>query len=278
MAPNAMKEKVREVKDAARLKDWPLAKKLCDEAILSLTESGREVPERLTLFQQKLHRKLAKSADLLPDDMNGPVSPERVFTSIFENGKWEREEVRAGSGSTIKGTAHIRPQLSRLISELGIKTLADASCGDGTWIYEITPQLDLYLGYDVVPAIIAGNLGRDLPLNHLYRVADISAQTLPKTDAILCRDCLVHLPLNLAVSAVRLFKASGSRYLIATTFPQRDANADITIGKWRPLNLQTAPFDLPEPMRILAERAPRPNDKWADKSLGVWDLKELPNL
>jgi hypothetical protein len=96
-------------------------------------------------------------------------------------------------------------------------------------------------------------------------------------DLILCRDCLVHLPLADAVNAVDNLRRSGSQYLLTTTFVNRDDNRDIpAAGGWRPLNLRRPPFNFPDPLLVLDERCTAGDGKYADKSLGLWLLASLP--
>ncbi|HEX8999730.1 MAG TPA: class I SAM-dependent methyltransferase, partial [Blastocatellia bacterium] len=83
---------------------------------------------------------------------------------------------------------------------------------------------------------------------------------------------------NDAIAALRNFKRSKSEYLLTTTFPKTEVNEDILTGEWRPLNLQRAPFNFPEPLRLINERCTEEGDRYADKSLGLWRLSDLPNL
>jgi hypothetical protein len=204
------------------------------------------------------------------DPLSGPV---RVFSNIYNTGAW-MGEVPSGPGSTLKATALLRPQLERVFRELAITSLVDAPCGDGTWIAEITGSLDRYQGFDVVSELIEGNNARQLP-RHSFGLADIIEDKLPRADAILCRDCLVHLPLDAAVKAIERFKASGSTYLIATTFTEHVQNIEAQMGGWRPLNLTLPPFNLPPPIRLINERLPNLDDKYNDKALGVWRLADV---
>ncbi len=199
---------------------------------------------------------------------------EDIFTKIFDENSW-KGEVRSGPGSTLAGTELARLGLLEAFSNLNIRSLCDAPCGDGTWIFEVTPGLEQYHGVDIVKDLIVANQQRALPENHAFHHGDVTKDPLPKADAILCRDCLVHLSLDLAQAALRNFIASGARYLITTTFPKVLVNGQARVGTWRPLNLQRAPFNLPEPLKFIRERAPNPDDKYNDKSLGIWDLHEL---
>lgn len=85
----------------------------------------------------------------------------------------------------------------------------------------------------------------------------------------------MHFRLQIAMDTMRLFKQSGSRLLITTTFPKREKNIEATLGDWRPLNLQAAPFNLPPPIALLRERAENSADKYNDKAVGIWRLSDV---
>jgi hypothetical protein len=70
-------------------------------------------------------------------------------------------------------------------------------------------------------------------------------------------------------------RASGARYLITTTFLEREANADVVDGNWRPLNLERAPFGFPPPAAVLIEGCEEEGGAYADKALGAWAVADL---
>lgn len=75
--------------------------------------------------------------------------------------------------------------------------------GTGGWVTTVTQSLNIYMGYDVVNDLVQmGRSRNSLRLGHFFSVADITTEVLPKADAILCRDCLVHLPFYLALRAI----------------------------------------------------------------------------
>lgn len=200
---------------------------------------------------------------------------ERVFTSIFNGNKWLGKS-RSGTGSTLHATEPLRRGLIELFSDFGISSLIDAPCGTAEWITAATGSINIYMGFDVVKDLVEmarnSHSGR---YNHFFNLADISMDVLPKADAIICRDCLVHFPFNLAARALSNFKESGSTYLLATTFPQHTNNPNTGLGGWRPLNMELAPFNFPQPLRILRDRIPTEGDRWPDKSVGVWRLADI---
>jgi len=98
---------------------------------------------------------------------------------------------------------------------------------------------------------------------------------LPRCDAILCRDCLVHLSFANIGRAVANFQASGATWLIASTFPEWQGNADCEDGDWRALNFERVPFNWESPVELLNENCLEAGGGWRDKSLGVWRLAGL---
>jgi hypothetical protein len=77
------------------------------------------------------------------------------------------------------------------------------------------------------------------------------------------------LPLLEAKDALRLFRQSGSRYLIATHF-ERDRNDPVKVGGWQPIALTAAPFGLPPPRHMIEEKV-----AGTTKMLGVWPMQDL---
>jgi len=133
-----------------------------------------------------------------------------------------------------------------------------------------------YVGVDIVPALVAADRERHGGPGREFLVRDLVRDDLPAADLVLCRDCLVHLSGRDALAAVANLRRSGSRLLLATTFPELRANRDIVTGQWRPLNLRLPPFGFPEPLRLLAEDPPEGAGGHPDKSLGLWRLADLP--
>jgi hypothetical protein len=211
-----------------------------------------------------------------PEDLGAMIIKKNkaVFTEIFETNKWGSTS-KSGPGSTFSATRVVVEELRELITRLNVRTMADAPCGMFEWMSAVTPKLDAYLGFDIVEDLVSQLRAAYGDDRHSFMVADITQQTLPEVDAILCRDCLVHLPLSMGLDAIRRFVESGSRYLLSTTFPTAIHNRDSGVGGWRPLNLELAPYLLPPPVMLLRDRVPVAGDKYADKSLGVWDLDAL---
>jgi hypothetical protein len=75
--------------------------------------------------------------------------------------------------------------------------------------------------------------------------------------------------------ALANIQTSNLRWLIATTFTEHQQNQDAMDGDWRPLNMEAAPFGLPQAFAILNEDCSEADGTYADKSLGVWRIADL---
>jgi SAM-dependent methyltransferase len=164
-----------------------------------------------------------------------------------------------------------------LLRALGATSLLDAPCGDGGWISALDTALS-YTGVDIVPELIDDLRSRaqQTGIPRSYLLADITRDPLPRADAILCRDCLVHLSFENIAAALANFARSGSAWLVTTTFPELKANKDCEDGDWRALNFELAPFNWGPPAELLVEGCTEAEGGWADKSLGAWRIEKLP--
>lgn len=189
------------------------------------------------------------------------------FERIYATNLWGAATTAAGLGSEASATETLRAELPLLLQRLGVTSLLDAPCGAAEWLDAGVPTI----GIDIVPAVIAARAaaGGD------FRVADITVDPLPAADAILCRDCLVHLSFDNIARAVANFRVSGARYLLTTTFTEWFGNQDCENGDWRALNFEQAPFGWPPPLARLDERCQEADGGWRDKSLGVWRLADI---
>ena len=200
----------------------------------------------------------------------------RRFTEIYRQGGFGGAESLSGTGSTTQQTVVIREALPILFKEFHARTVLDAPCGDFHWMRHVDMEGVQYIGMDIVRPLIKANRSKyGSPRRRFFR-GDISKDEIPKVDIILCRDCLVHLPLATALEIVRNLKRSGSGYLLATTFPDIHENAELArVGNWRPLNLERAPFGFSSPLRLIREDCTEEDGRYADKSLGLWRLAEI---
>jgi len=226
-------------------------------------------------MRAKRRRLMPSSTKSTPVNVRDLVT---IWTDTYRSNLRYRAESASGPGSTMEQTAIIRQEIPVLIQDLQVKTLLDSPCGDTNWISQVDLGVDLYIGADIVDDVVQANKSRSNWVNGFEKVfmqVDITTDKLPQVDLVLCRDCLVHLSYTDIVKALRNFVASGSKYLLTTTYTAPREFGDIQSGDWRPLNLQFPPFSFPPPVRIINEGCTEGFSTLSDKSLGLWQLSDL---
>lgn len=257
--------------------------------LLNLSRNGKTDGQNLIRYFQSRPEQIAAYragedfvSFLLSQNDPKNLRPKNRIADIFDraaqvNMQYNAESI-SGPGSSLLQTAEIRRSLPLLFASYEINSMLDAPCGDYNWLRHVDLKLEKYVGIDIVPSIIEQNRARYENQNRKFFASDVTADFLPQCDLILCRDCLVHLSFAEISSAILNFCDSGAKYLLITTFPKTRANPDIQTGDWRPLNFQLPPFNFPAPLELLNERCSEDGGKFADKSLGLWDISDIPLL
>ncbi len=235
--------------------------------------SGVQMLKRLGMaLLRRSRRRLSDLAQLPPVCQ----TVKHKFSRIYRRNTFGGAESRSGDGSSLAQTATIREEIPRLLRELGVRTMLDAPCGDFNWMQHMPLPVHLYIGADIVEELIVNNQRRHGGMERCFKCLNLVKDPLPQTDLILCRDCLVHFNFTQAKRALLNFKRSGAKYLLTTTFTDREANIDLKGADiWRPVNLQRPPFNLPRPLRVINEGCTEGGGGFADKALGLWLLQEL---
>jgi hypothetical protein len=199
-----------------------------------------------------------------------------TFTRIFQRNAWGDPESVSGPGSTETRGRDFQDALVALLAEWDVRSVVDAPCGDFNWMRNVLAGRQLsYTGIDIVHDLIDRNQRVHAAADRSFVCADMTRADLPEADLIICRDGLVHLSFADARAAVRNFRRSGSRYLLATTFVRRAENTDIPTGGWRVLNMEAEPFCFPEPLALVDEHCTHSDGIYLDKRLGLWELGAL---
>jgi len=197
-----------------------------------------------------------------------------VFSEIFRTNQWGSAETLSGEGSERSKMKNLIDKFDHLMRDLGIKSVLDAPCGDFNWMQNINLDEIEYSGCDIVADLISINTDKyGKEGKRSFQVLDFTVESVPRADLILCRDALVHLPDRHVFKALENFCASGSKYLLTTTFPGTPENETIQAGWWRPINLQNPPFNLPCPKRCLSDADS--DGEHPDKILALWNLEDL---
>lgn len=202
-------------------------------------------------------------------------SPEQVFSDIFRSNGWGGTESVSGRGSTFEQTRVMIGALPELFRTNAVESVLDVPCGDFHWMSQVDLSGIDYTGADIVPALVARNAMVHARCGVRFVRLDPIHDELPRVGLIFCRDCLVHLSYADIAQALRAMARSGSRYLLTTTFTFRQSNTDIVTGEWRPLNLQAAPFNLPQPLVTLNERCTEGDGQYGDKSMALWHMSDI---
>jgi len=224
------------------------------------------VPPLYRWLQRRSGRRLAKRFG----------TAEERFRHIYETNHWNEAESVSGPGSTLEETEPIRRELPALLAELGAASLLDLPCGDFHWMQQTDLGSVRYIGGDLVGDLIERNRAQHARDGVAFQKLDLVHDTLPAVDAVLCRDCLVHLSLADAQAALANIARSGAAWLLTTSFPGVTRNDDIVTGQWRPINLTLPPFNLPEPAKVIAENCTE--TEFADKTLSLWAVESLKQL
>ena len=198
------------------------------------------------------------------------------FARIYETDLWEGPESRSGQGSSLDSTARLRTELPALFRRHHVQRILDAPCGDFHWMRHVDLTGVEYVGADIVRELVVRNEREFGSASRQFMEADLTRGPLPHADLVLCRDCFVHLSYAHIRAAIAVIRASGARYLLTTTFTEQPENRDVQDGDWRPLNLQAPPFSFPEPLEFLVEGCEEEGGAYADKTLALWRVAELP--
>lgn len=233
-----------------------------------VSKSKRDPEDRPTTVAE---RRFAEQAAAL----SGLTLEER-FEQIYKTNLWSDTESRSGAGSSLDATARLRASLPPLLRTLDARRLLDVPCGDFNWMSRVDLTGIGYVGGDIVESIIEANRARYESADRKFMRVDLTSGPLPDTDVILCRDCLVHFSFDNIMAAFRTMRGSRAKYLLTTTFLDREVNKDIVDGDWRPLNLVQSPFLLPPPHSVILEDCMEEGGAYADKAVGVWRVSDLP--
>ncbi len=222
----------------------------------------------------------SKNAWLRHFDAASPRATEQVFTHIYANNIWGDTESVSGAGSSLEVTKVLREKLPGLLKDLQIRTVLDIPCGDYYWLSQTKLEVESYLGADIVVPLIEANQTRYRNVTPgrsvAFRQMNLMTDTLPRHDLILCRDCLVHFSNDDVCRALHQIKRSGSTYLLTTNYPPPRVNdREIRTGEWRPLNLQSPPFNLPKPLLTILEGFTGRKGRFSDKTLALWKIADL---
>lgn len=163
-----------------------------------------------------------------------------TFEDIYQRNLWRGTESLSGPGSGTPATRTVSAELAALVGELRVRTVLDFGCGDGYWM----PDLPGYVGYDPTRRAIAR-----AKLNHPDRRYTNRMPTRP-FDMVIVRDVIQHLPLMAGVWTMTTAADLSRKYLVMSHYVNGN-NRDIAEGEAYSPNMTSAPFNMPEPDRLI---------------------------
>ena len=195
-----------------------------------------------------------------------------VFTTFYEENLWQSEESVSGPGSTIGNTKNIAKEIPRIVSDLRVKRILDAPCGDYNWFRLVERDDDIsYIGGDIVEALVISNQQRYGNDNTRFIYLDITNDALPKADLWLCRDCWPHLSNDDIFKAINNFMNSDITYLLTSINPTCKMNTNILTGQFHLLNLELPPFSFCKPLLSVGDWI----EGYPVRQLALWEKSQL---
>jgi SAM-dependent methyltransferase len=227
---------------------------------------ARAVPNRFATYR----RRVKFQAEFLALE-----SPEDRFTRIHQRKYWQGSDSTSGKGSSLEYTTNLRSQLPQLFARFSIKSVLDAPCGDFNWMKEVVSANAIeYIGGDIVKPLIQ-QLSRTYSSNRVrFLHLDITQDSLPQVDLMICRDCLIHLSFADTRAVLDNFVSSGIPYLLTTTHTNEGAfqNRDIATGDYRLIDLYSPPYNFPrQPLMSIEDWIP-PDP---ERTMGLWTRDQI---
>ena len=207
--------------------------------------------------------------------LRGRPATQSVFTKIYRENGWAGHASVSGRGSDDDQTKVLVEALGGVLRDLKITSMLDAPCGDFHWMQRVDLTGIDYTGGDIVAELAQKNQAKYGRAAVRFRQLNLCTDALPAVDLVFCRDCIVHLSFADGLAALRNICASGSTYLLTTTFVARHRNDDICTGDWRALNLERKPYGFPKPLMTITEQCTEANGETADKSLCLWRIEDV---
>jgi len=187
--------------------------------------------------------RVARALGLEPRPVGEDVAEaRRAFEAIYSENVWGQG---SGPGSHPANTIEYRAFLERFMEANGVRSVTDLGCGD----WQSTGLIDwagiAYTGLDVVEAVVNANRARHAGPTITFDVLR-SIDDLPGGDLLIAKEVLQHLPNTTIMTYIAAIRRTYRFALLTNSVePATLANQDITVGGYRPLRLDEAPFSIP---------------------------------
>ena len=167
-----------------------------------------------------------------------------TFNHIYAEGIWGRDDTGkgiSGSGSTLEITREYRAYVEDFMKTHAVKSVVDAGCGDWTFSSTMDWGDASYLGVDIASDIVDADRKKYQSDKVRFQVGDISEE-LPAADLLISKDVLQHLSNRLVQKFIENNLKKGKYRWVILTNDRGSANADVTPGGYRAIDLAAPPF------------------------------------
>ena len=192
------------------------------------------------------------------------------FTLIYRTNLWAAAESVSGPAASLENTAALRRELPALFDRRGIRSILDAPCGDFYWMKHVVRACDVaYVGGDIVRPLVERNEALFGSPRCRFVHLDVSRDSIPRTDLLLCRGLFSLLSNADSLAVLRQFLRAGTPYILLSSHRvlDGDVNADVVSGDFRYVDMRAAPFNLPPPVETLEDRH--------DEDLCLWTRDQV---
>ena len=224
-----------------------------------------------------------KDVNFKPQSVESDSERQASFQKVFKVKEWgKKAESVSGDGSSLTSAQEEIAILHSVIGDLKfilnkpVITILDVPCGDMNWMHRFLETRDdvNYTGVDIVPEIITDLKKKFVKKSWQFVHHDIVAAPLNNYyDLIHCRHLLQHLTNRDILTALQHLSASGSRFLLTTTYPTISGNSELNPkahSRYRLLNLGLPPFSLTQPLCYNRDRHPQHSPTM--HFTGLWQL------
>jgi hypothetical protein len=139
----------------------------------------------------------------------------------------------------------------------------------------LLPTIDVsYVGADIVRSLVASNNEKYQNDKVSFIHIDLIEDAFPKSDLMICRDCLFHLSYEDTKSVLKNFVDSRTPYLLATTHKTNEVllNEDITTGSFRLIDLFASPYNFSQnPLARIDDWI----SPWPERQMCLWSRDQV---
>ena len=189
-----------------------------------------------------------------PYTKNSIKKNSEIFSDIYNNKYWLKNESLSGSGSDLENLGNYYKSLSKFFNNYEIESIFDTPCGDFIFMDKFLNGKKVnYLGGDIVQNLISDNKKKFCNYNFI-KFDLIEDRLNGYFDVVHIKDCLIHFSIEDIEKALKNIVTFDSKFTLITSHKSvLLKNIDIKTGEFRYLDLEKSPFYLPKPIERLKD-------------------------